>query len=151
MTTTTMSTAGGSVPTLSLYHLLDPAVLANPYPLFHRLRTEDPVHWDPFLHAWVVTRYADVVTVLYKFAADRTPSPEQLAAMGLEALTPIARVMVKQMLFLDAPAHTRLRGLASYAFTPRRVAILRQHIEEITNRLLDAAAERGRMDVIADL
>ena len=23
---------------------------------------EDPVHWDPFLHAWVVTRYADVVT-----------------------------------------------------------------------------------------
>ena len=136
---------------LSLYRLLDPEVLANPYPLFHRLRTEDPVHWDPFLHAWVVTRYADVVTVLYKFLADRTPTPEQLAAMGLEALTPIARVMVKQMLFLDAPAHTRLRGLASYAFTPRRVAVLRQHIEEITNRLLDAAAERGRMDVIADL
>src|SRR5436309_1049524 len=142
MTTTTMSTAGGSVPTLSLYHLLDPAVLANPYPLFHRLRTEDPVHWDPFLHAWVVTRYADVVTVLYKFSADRTPTPEQLAAMGLEALTPIARVMVKQMLFLDAPAHTRLRGLASYAFTPRRVAVLPQHIEEITNRLLGAAAAR---------
>ena len=141
----------GVDPSLSLYRLLDPEVLANPYPLFRRLRTEDPVHWDPFLHAWVVTRYADVVTVLYKFSADRTPSPEQLAAMGLKALTPIARVMVKQMLFLDAPAHTRLRGLASYAFTPRRVAVLRQHIEDITNRLLDAAAERGRMDVIADL
>jgi cytochrome P450 len=141
----------GADPSLSLYRLLDPEVLANPYPLFHRLRTEDPVHWDPFLHAWVVTRYADVVTVLYKFSADRTPTPEQLAAMGLEALTPIARVMVKQMLFLDAPAHTRLRGLASYAFTPRRVAVLREHIQEITNRLLDAAAERGRMDVIADL
>ena len=49
-------------PTLSLYHLLDPKVLANPYPLYHRLRSEDPVHWDAFLHAWVVTRYADVVT-----------------------------------------------------------------------------------------
>ena len=92
--------ARGVDPSLSLYRLLDPEVLANPYPLFHRLRTEDPVHWDPFLHAWVVTRYADVVTVLYKFSADRTPSPEQLAAMGLETLTPIARVMVKQMLFL---------------------------------------------------
>ena len=143
--------ARGVDPSLSLYRLLDPEVLANPYPLFHRLRSEDPVHWDPFLHAWVVTRYADVVTVLYKFSADRTPSPEQLAAMGLEALTPIARVMVKQMLFLDAPAHTRLRGLASYAFTPRRVAILREHIQEITTRLLDEAAARGRMDVIADL
>ena len=56
---------------LSLYHLLDPAVLANPYPLFHRLRTEDPVHWDPFLHTWVVTRYPEVLEVLHKFSADR--------------------------------------------------------------------------------
>src|SRR5436853_119291 len=138
-----VATASQADPSLSLYYLLDPEVLANPYPLFHRLRSEDPVHWDPFLHAWVVTRYADVVTVLYKFSADRTPTPEQLASMGLEALTPIARVMVKQMLFLDAPAHTRLRGLASYAFTPRRVAVLREHIQEITNRLLDAAGRAG--------
>ena len=36
---------------LSLYNLLDPEVLANPYPLYHKLRNEDPVHWDPFLHA----------------------------------------------------------------------------------------------------
>ena len=52
---------------MSLYHLLDPEVLANPYPLFHRMRSEDPVHWDPFLHAWVVTRYADVLEVLLSF------------------------------------------------------------------------------------
>src|SRR5947207_1485806 len=54
---------GKSDPTLSLYNLLDQEVLATPYSLYHRLRSEDPVHWDPFLHAWVVTRYADVVTV----------------------------------------------------------------------------------------
>src|ERR1700681_4197355 len=90
--------------TLSLYRLLDPEVLANPYPLYHRLRTEDPVHWDPFLHAWVVTRYLDVVTVLHDFSANRTPTPEHLTAIGLSALNPIAQVMVKQMLFLDAPA-----------------------------------------------
>jgi len=42
---------------LSLYQLLDPEVLANPYPLFHRIRSADPVHWDVFLHSWVVTRY----------------------------------------------------------------------------------------------
>ncbi|HEY6285709.1 MAG TPA: hypothetical protein VIX20_08615 [Ktedonobacteraceae bacterium] len=45
-------------PPLSLYHLLDPEVLANPYPLYHQLRSEDPVRWDPYLHAWVVTQYA---------------------------------------------------------------------------------------------
>ncbi len=67
---------------LSLCHLLDPQVLANPYPLYQRLREQDPVHWDPFLHAWVVTRYPDVITVLHKLVADRTPTPEQLSAMG---------------------------------------------------------------------
>jgi pimeloyl-[acyl-carrier protein] synthase len=136
---------------LSLYHLLDPAVLANPYPLFHRLRTEDPVHWDPFLHTWVVTRYPEVLEVLHKFSADRTHAPEKLKSMGLSQMTPIAQLMVQQMLFMDAPAHTRLRSLASYAFSPGRVAVLRTHIREIVNRLLDEVLQKGEMDVITDL
>jgi pimeloyl-[acyl-carrier protein] synthase len=137
--------------TLSLYQLLDPAVLANPYPLYERLRTEAPVHWDPYLHAWVVTRYADVVTVLHHFSANRTPTPEQFAAIGLAELGPLAQVMVKQMLFMDAPDHTRLRGLASTAFTPARVESLRSHIKEILDNLLEPLLDTGRMDVIADL
>ncbi|HXM22669.1 MAG TPA: cytochrome P450 [Terriglobales bacterium] len=135
---------------MSLYHLLRPEVLADPYPLYHRLRTEDPVLWDPFLHAWVVTRYDDVVRVLLDFSAHRTPTPEQLTDMGLQDLSPIAQVMVKQMLFMDPPAHTRLRGLCSQAFTPRRVDGLREHIQDIANRLLDAVLPAGEMDVIAD-
>jgi cytochrome P450 len=142
---------GGSNSPLSLYHLLDPEVLANPYPLYHRLRNEDPVHWDPFLHAWVVTRYADVVTVFQNFSADRTPTPKQLDALGLSSLTPLARVMVHQMLFLDPPAHGRIRGLASRAFTPRRIEVLRSHIQDITDDLLNAIEAQGQMDVIADL
>ena len=148
--TTAPAPARSGDSSLSLYHLLDQAVLANPYPLYRRLRTEDPVHWDPFLKLWVVTRYADVVTVLHRFSANRTPTPEQLAAIGLESLGPIAQVMVRQMLFLDAAAHTRLRSLASHAFTPRRVAVLREHIADIAERLLDAVEPRGRMDLIED-
>jgi cytochrome P450 len=59
--------------------------------------------------------------------------------------------MVRQMLFLDAPAHTRIRSLAAQAFTSRRVAELRRHIQEIAHTLLDAVVARGRMDVIQDL
>ena len=138
-------------PILSLYQLLDPDVLANPYPLYHRLLREAPVYWDPYLHAWVVTRYADVIKVLREFTAARTPSPEKLTTMGLEALNPIASVMVKQMLFLDAPAHTRMRGLCGVAFTPQRVEALRSHIRDITRSLLQAVEAKGDMDVIADL
>jgi cytochrome P450 len=147
----TSQMSGNNEQPLSLYHLLDPEVLANPYPLYHRLRREDPIHWDPFLHAWVVTRYADVITVFQRFSANRTPTPEQLTALGLKALTPLARVMVLQMLFLDPPAHGRVRGLASKAFTPRRVEVLRSHIQDITNSLLDAVQAQGHMNVLEDL
>jgi pimeloyl-[acyl-carrier protein] synthase len=136
---------------LSLYHLLDPEVLANPYPLFRRLRSEDPVHWDAFLHTWVVTRYVDVLEVLHNFSAQRTHTPEKLEAMGLAQISPIAQLMVKQMLFMDPPGHTRLRSLASHAFSPARVAVLRTHIREIVNRLLDTVQAKGQMDIIADL
>jgi cytochrome P450 len=135
----------------SLTNLLDPGILADPYPLFHRLRQEDPVHWDRYLHAWVVTSYADAVTVLYEYSADRTPTPEKLASIGLADLSPLADVMVKQMLFMDPPSHARIRKLVAYAFTPARVAVLRDHVAEIVNILLDAVEAKGRMDVIADI
>jgi len=148
VTTTAPGPATGA---LSLYHLLDPEVLANPYPLFQRLRSEDPVHWDPFLHTWVVTRYGDVLEVLHTFSAERTHTPEKLAAVGLAEMRPIARLMVQQMLFMDPPQHTRLRKLASHAFTPGRVAVLRTHIREIVHRLLDEAERERRLDVVKDL
>jgi pimeloyl-[acyl-carrier protein] synthase len=137
---------------LSLYQLLDPAVLADPYPLYRKLREQDPVHWDPFLHAWIVTGYADVITVLHRFSADRIRTPEKLSSMGCDGLNPIARVMLKQLLFMDAPSHTRLRGLAATAFSPRRVEALRIHIHEIAEGLVDKILhkERGKLDLIAD-
>jgi len=142
--------AGRPDPSLSLYQLMDPAVLADPYPLYKKLRESDPVHWDPYLHAWVVTGYQDCITVLHKFSADRTPNPEQIKAMGLEQLTPIAQVMTKQMLFMDAPAHTRLRKLCSVAFTSRRIENMRAHIAEIAETLIARALPKGGMDLIAD-
>jgi cytochrome P450 len=151
--TVNTTTVGKADSALGLYRLLDPHVLANPYPLYHRLRTESPVHWDPFLKAWVVTRYADVLAVLSErhFSARRTPTPDDLAALGLDALAPIAQVMVRQMLFMDPPDHGRIRGLAARAFTPRRIENLRAHIQDIVDSLLDQVQGQGRMDVIADL
>lgn len=151
MSTEMSSMMGQQDPTLSLFYLLEPEVLADPYPLYHRFLDEAPVYWDPFLHTWVVTRYADVITVLTHFSASRSPSPEQLTAMGLSKLVPLAQVLVKQMLFLDGAAHARIRGLAAKAFTPRRVEQLRAHIQDITDRLLDVVQDSGHMDVVADL
>ncbi len=144
------STAAAADSPPSLYSLLDPEVLADPYPLYRRLREFDPIAWDPFLHAWVVTSYSGVIEVLHKFSADRTPTPEQLSAMGMQSLGPVAQVMVRQMLFLDAPAHTGIRSLCSKAFVSRRVDGLRSHIQDIADSLIDKVKASGRMDVIGD-
>jgi cytochrome P450 len=151
-----MATIATAVPTPeaveipSLLQLLDPDVLSDPYPLYRRLRDAGPVLWDPVLHAWVVTSYAGVLEVLHTFSAERTPTPAQLKSMGMDALEPVAQVMVRQMLFKDAPDHTRLRGLCASAFKARRVETLRAHIQDIADRLIDRVAPFGRMDVIAD-
>jgi cytochrome P450 len=145
-----MATKPSSDPSLSLFRLLDPAVLADPYPLYRRLREEDPVYWDPYLHSWVVTRYSDVHAVLHRMSADRTPSPEHMRAMGLGSIEPISNVMVKQMLFLDPPNHTILRKLCSTAFTPRRVELLDEMVNEVANCLIDKALPNGEIDILTD-
>lgn len=140
----------GDQRTLSLHQLYKPEVLADPYPLYHRLQREDPVHWDPFLHAWVVTRYTDVVVVLQNFSANCAPLPERLEQMGLQHMDAIARTMVQQMLFMDPPTHTRLRALCSVAFTPHRVEALRAHIQEIVDTLLESHLDAGEIELMAD-
>jgi pimeloyl-[acyl-carrier protein] synthase len=134
----------------SLLQLLKPQVLADPYPLYARLREFEPVHWDPFLHAWVVTTYAEVVSVLTRFKAERTPSPERMAAMGLAALGPYAELMQRQLLFLDAPDHTRIRAVCAAAFTPKRIALLGEAIQQIADTLIDRVLPTGEMDVVAE-
>jgi cytochrome P450 len=136
---------------LSLCRLLEPEIMAAPYQLYRELREADPVHWDPLLHAWAVTSYADVVTVLHRFSADRTLTPAQLTGMGLAALNPIVAVMQRQMLFRDPPYHTRLRSLCASAFTPARVAVLRSHIEDIVNALINRFIAAGSADIVHDL
>jgi cytochrome P450 len=134
----------------SLYRLLDPEVLRDPYPLYRQLRDEAPVHWDPYLKVWLVSRYRDAIEVLQRFSARRNPTPEKLAEIGLQQLEPIARLLAEQMLFLDPPQHSRMRTLAASAFTPRRVETLRGYIQEVADSLLDEVEARGEFDVMAD-
>ena len=42
---------------LNQYTLFCRGRLANPYPLYHQLRSEDPVHWSDRANSWILTRY----------------------------------------------------------------------------------------------
>ncbi len=136
------------------YNPFIPDVHANPYPMYARLRAEDPIHWSPLMEAWVLTRYDDVAAVLTdsRFSADRRQARNRFAeeiARREEEFGPFGRT--RTMLTSDPPEHTRLRRLVSKAFTPRMVEGLRPRIQEIVDELLDAVAQNGRMDIIRDL
>jgi pimeloyl-[acyl-carrier protein] synthase len=135
---------------LSLLRMLNPDVLADPYAHYRALREYDPVHWDPYMHAWVVTSYPEAVTVLMNYSADRTPAPAYLDRLGLSFMKPFAEVMMRQMMFMDGASHARLRGICSAAFTPRRVEGLRTAIGSMADELIDKVVASGKMDMIAD-
>jgi cytochrome P450 len=133
-----------------LEELFDPSrpdFHADPYPFYHRLRAADPVHRTR-QGFWVLTRYADVDAALRDPRLGREGSERMLGAVYGE--DPDAKV-TRPMVFRDPPAHTRLRGLVSKAFTPRVAESLRGHITDIVGRLLDRVQGAGAMDVIADL
>ena len=135
-------------------NLLSPEVLADPYPLYHQLRSLDPVHWNPRPAFWVVTRYADVQTALrdQRLSAARIPAfMNELPAPLRQVMEPLGHFSSCQMLFSHPPDHTRLRGLVNKAFTPRMVEQQRPTIERTVDQLLDAVQDAGRMDVIRDL
>jgi pimeloyl-[acyl-carrier protein] synthase len=142
--------AGTNSENLSLLQLFDPDVLTDPYPLYHAMRSHDPVYWDPYMHVWVVTSYPEVSTVLTNYSADRAPAADYLDQLGLSFIKPFAEMMRQQMLFKDGTMHARLRNICSAAFTPRRVEALRSVIESIANELLNKVISSGHMDMVAD-
>jgi pimeloyl-[acyl-carrier protein] synthase len=135
---------------LSLLRVLDAEILADPFTHYRSLRNYDPVHWDPYMHAWVVTSYPEALAVLMNCSADRTPTEELLDRLELPVMKPFADVMRRQMMFMDNAQHTRLRNICSAAFTPRRVERLRVVIKSIAQELIDKVIASGQMDMIAD-
>ena len=136
------------------YNPFIPEIHANPYPMYDRLRAENPIHWSDLMEVWVLTRYDDVVGVLTdsRFSADRRQARNRFAQQAQqieEEFGPFGRTQT--MLTSDPPLHTRLRKLGSRAFTPRMVERLRPRIQEIVDGLLDAVQDSGSMDVIRDL
>src|SRR2546421_3475821 len=127
----------------------------DPYSAYDRLRSADPVHYDPESNTWVLTRHADVQAVLRNpgsWANDHSGSPNHQRWLAEIGAGPAAdELLSKVLLFMDPPDHTRVRNLVTKAFTPKRVAALRPTIEATLEELLAPATASGEMDVITDL
>ena len=131
---------------MSTFNPMDPEFLADPYPTYHRLRDEDPVHHSP-LDFWVLTRYEDVAAVLRDPRFIKEPLVSMVAARFGVSVPPGVGL---SMLDRDPPDHTRLRSLVSKAFTPRVVEGLRPRIQKMVDDLITRAEAVGTMDLIEE-
>jgi len=143
----------------ALAGLFSPGIVADPYPVYARWRTERPVA-RPRERLYVLSRFADCEAVLADPAFGRVEENDVRLAPGQAravARRVVARgadgVSARSMLQSNPPDHTRLRRLVSRAFTPARVRELAPRVEALTASLLSGAPDGpdGRFDLIAGL
>lgn len=139
--------------TVSIFDLMDPQVVANPYPFYNQLREYGPMYWDDYLKGWVCTGYEEVHNALRssQVSNHRVVTVEELETLGLADLAPLYFPLLDQLIFIDPPKHTRLRALVSKSFMPRRVEQMQEYLQGLVDRMLAEVAGTGSMDVISQI
>lgn len=133
---------------------------SDPVPTLNRLRAEDPVHWSRHGY-WYLTRHADVTAVLKDAATfssagagwgEGNPLAKGGSAEAGSALAEqkIGKSIAQSFNQMDAPDHTRIRRLVQAAFSRRSVEDRRDRIAAVIGELLDAAAAKGRFDLVTE-
>jgi cytochrome P450 len=133
-----------------VYDPFDPAVIADPYPFYERLRDDHPVYYNERIDFYVLSRFDDIFHALRKpklfsSAQGLTPAKDEISQLGLPPT----------FIMMDPPDHTRLRRLITKAFTPETVQALEpsirefviDHVEDMKRR----AADGEPVDLIESL
>lgn len=130
----------------------------DPYPLYARVRAENPVHLGPCGEI-VVSRYADCVRVLLDQRASSEPGRASRASgfVGSRRASeqdPVAlyeRLRGSMLIFSDDPLHSRLRGLLGRALGPRALSSRRPTLERLVHGVFERAAQRGRIEIMREV
>ncbi len=136
--------------------LQDPEILARPNAFYWAMRHEDPVHYDPGLDMWLVSRYEDLQAVLadpITFSVE-AGYKEQYAKGYIEDFKEILERdgggFFPDAIMTDPPQHTRIRKLMEGAFTAHRVKQLEPEISKVVSGLIDKFADKGGADGVKD-
>jgi cytochrome P450 len=139
--------------------MFTPDVIADPYSYYGRLRDEDPVHWNDTYELWVVTRHDDVTWLtrhheLFSsavFRNDPRPAYPAIDESDLGLYEYVRNYQADQFIQHDRPVHLDMRKIVHGYFTPQAMESWRPFVVSAVKELLDAAEEKGSMDVMRDL
>ncbi len=141
------------------FDLLSPDFIANPYPVYAKLRRQAPVFWlkeSQSKGLWVVSRYRDVLRCLRnntQLSSGRGRGSSILNALPEKERRHYAgflRFYNLWLLLTDPPKHTRLRKLSNRGFSMGNIESFRPYIEELVDELLREALPKGRIDFLRD-
>jgi len=128
---------------------------ADPYPYYRRLHEAGPVSINEEYGFVMVAGYNEIARLLRDprlSSDDRNAGAHQaLVDAGVLRSEDLEQLDQRSFLRRDPPDHTRLRGLVSHVFTPRRVEELRPVVQRLVDEAIDRAAQARRLDLIADL
>ncbi|MFF8827753.1 cytochrome P450 [Streptomyces sp. NPDC015131] len=148
-----MTTQQPAAPSLGAYDLTDPQTFLDTdhHTLWRRFRTESPVHWHPagtpVPGFWVVSTYADVVTV-YRDNKRFTSEQGNVLATLLQGGDSASR---KMLAVTDGPRHREIRNLMLKSFSPRVLEPVVAGVHRRTRELVDRALEHGSLDFVTDV
>jgi hypothetical protein len=119
----------------------------NPYPYYAALQQHEPVKRLPD-GGYLLTRYRDIEFV-YKnpklFSSDK-----KLEFKPKYGDSPLYEHHTTSLVFNDPPYHTRVRKLINGALTPRAIGEMQPGLVTLVDRLLNAIAAKGDVDLIED-
>jgi cytochrome P450 len=124
----------------------------DPYAQLAVLREQGPVHWSEVVRSFVITRYEHVHPLSRNHALLGSVGTQDAAATlaGIPSEVAKRRRLEKGMIRRDGDDHTRLRRLVSKVFTPRAISAWRERTETVVDGLLADAADKGKIDVMAE-
>ncbi len=130
---------------------LDRFVEGLPFDHFRRLRTEDPVHWNPEPDGgpgfYAITRYKHIKYI------SRNPSLfcSHFGTNIMDHADEDRVHLEAQLINMDPPQHVKYRQLVRRGFTPRKIAMLEPHVRELTRAIVDRVAQKGECDFVTDV
>ncbi|MGV0837981.1 cytochrome P450 [Mycolicibacterium thermoresistibile] len=127
------------------YDPYDAALMADPAPMFARLREEAPLYYNEALDVYALSRYADVSAALTDHASFSSARGNALEMIRANLEVPSGLIVME-----DPPLHDIHRRLVSRMFTPRKIAALEPHVRDFCVRSLDPLVGSGGFDFIAD-
>lgn len=128
------------------YDPYDVGIVANPYPVYARLREEAPIYYNERYDFWALSRHSDVEKALADWETFSNSRGDILELIQSDFDMPPG-----VMMFQDPPMHTMLRGLMSRVFTPRRMAAIEDQIRRYCVGCLDPHVGSDGFDIIAEL